>query len=87
MEVCSLEGFHSASIQEYYCQLYFEAVDLEVTGIIDRFDQPGYNLYKNLEELLIKMANNTPCDDCLKEVVSFHKDDFNPAELTTQLKL
>ena len=87
LEVGSSEGFHSASIQEYYRQLYFEAIDLVITGITDRFDQPGYNLYKNLEGLLVKSANNTPCDNCLNEVVSFYKDDFKPTELTTQLKL
>ena len=33
LEVGSSEGFHSASIQEYYRQLYFEVLDLVVTGI------------------------------------------------------
>ena len=87
LEVGSSEGFHSASIQEYYRQLYFEALDLVITGITDHFDQPGYILYKNLEGLLVKSANNASCDDCLNEVVSFYRDDFNPTELTTQLKL
>ena len=87
LEVGSSEGFHSASIQEYYHQLYFEALDLVITGITDRFDQPGYILYKNLEGLLVKSANNASCDDYLNEVVSFYRDDFNPTELTTQLKL
>ena len=68
LEVGSSEGFHSASKQEYYCLLYFEALDLVVTGIIDHFDQPGYNLYKSLEGLLAKSANNAPCDDCINEV-------------------
>ena len=87
LEVGSAEGFHSVSVQEHYRRLYFEALDLVITGITDRFDQPGYVVYKNLEGLLVKAANNTPCDDCLNEVVSFYRDDFNPTELTTQLKL
>ena len=74
LEVGSSEGFHSASIQEYYRQLYFEALDLVVTGITDRFDQPGYNLYKKLEGLLIKSANNAAFDDCLNEVVSLQSN-------------
>ena len=87
LEVGSAEGFYSDSVQEHYRQFYFEALDLVITGITDHFDQPGYVLYKNLERLLIKAANNAPCDDCLNEVVSFYRDDFNPTELTTQLKL
>ena len=70
-----------------YHQLYFATLDLVITGIIDCFDQPGYVIYKNLEGLLIKAANNLPCDDCMNKVVSFYRDDFNPTELTTQLKL
>ena len=33
---------------------YFGAVELAVTSIKDRFDQPGYAVYRNLEELLLK---------------------------------
>ena len=87
LEVGSAERFHSTSVEEHYRQLYFEALDLVITGITDRFDQPGYVIYKNLEGLLVKAANNAPYDDCLNEVVSFYKDDFNSTELTTQLKL
>ena len=69
MEVGSAEGFYSDSVQEHYRQFYFEALDLVITGITDHFDQSGYVLYKNLEGLLVKAANNAPCDDCLNEVV------------------
>ena len=63
MEVGSAEGYHSASVQEYYRQLYFEALDLVITGITDHFDQPGHVIYKNLEGLLVKAANNLPSYD------------------------
>ena len=56
-------------------QYYFEVLDLAFCGIKDRFDQPGYATYKNLEELLLKGANK------------LYQDDFNGMELTTQLKL
>jgi len=74
-------------MQEYYCQLYFEALDLVITGITNHFDQLGYSLYKNLEGLLVKSSHNAQCNDCLNEMVSFYKDNLNPTELITQLKL
>ena len=46
LEVGCAEGHHSVSVQEYYRQLYFEAPDLVIAGITDRFDQPGYVIYK-----------------------------------------
>ena len=85
MEVGSAEGYHSDSVQEYYRQLYFEALDLVTTGITNRFDQPGYVIYKNLEGLLVKAANNLPYDECLREAGSFYKDDFKLTELSVQL--
>ena len=67
LEVGNEEGYHSLTTEEHYC-IYFEALDLAVTSIQDRFDQPGYATYKNLESLLLKVANQTAE---LQEVVSF----------------
>ena len=39
-----------------YRREYFGAIDLIVNFIRDRFNQPGYNAYKNLESLLLKAA-------------------------------
>ena len=40
--------------EEHYRRIYYEALDLLVQGIEDRFNQPGYKVYCCLEELLIK---------------------------------
>ena len=40
----------------YYRQLYYEAVDNSIQCLNNRFDQPGYHIYSNLEQLLIKAA-------------------------------
>ena len=45
-------GFFSETVEEHYRLQYFEAVDLAVASIKDRFDQP---VYHNLEELLLKV--------------------------------
>ena len=37
-------------------QLYFEAIDLAVNCIQDRFQQPDYKVYSNLEQLILKAA-------------------------------
>ena len=48
--------FHS-NPKDYYRQIYYEALDLIVQSIKDRFEQPGYKVYKCLEDLVIKAAN------------------------------
>ena len=47
--------FHDDT-KAYFRQLYFEAVDLAVNCIQDRFQQPGYKVYSNLEQLILKAA-------------------------------
>ena len=86
MQVGSAKWYHSASVLEYYCQLYFEALDLVITEITNHFDQPGYVIYKNLEELLVKTTNNLPYNECLSKEGSFYKDNFKLIELSIQLK-
>ena len=87
LEVGTGSGYFSTSVQEHYCQIYYEVIDFVIAGITDRFDQPGYTLYKNVEDLLVKAVNNAPHDQCFKEVTSFYKDDLDPTELSTQLKM
>jgi len=60
---------------------------LIVSFIRDRFSQPGYKAYINLEDLLRKAAR---CEDFTAEysfVTSFYKDDFNSFLLKIHLEL
>ena len=36
--------FHP-TVKEFYCCIYYEALDLIVESIRDRFDRPGYRVY------------------------------------------
>ena len=49
----AMPEFHS-SVEEYYRQAYLEVLDVICSTIEDRFRQPGYQLYSNLEQLLLK---------------------------------
>ena len=81
------DAYHSPTIQEHYRRQYFEAIDVVVARIQVRFDQPGYAIYRNLESLLLKAANQENYSTELQEVVSFYGNDFNESELSTQLQL
>ena len=45
-----------STIEDYYRQMYFEALDLITTCICNTFYQPGYKMYCNIQELLLKIA-------------------------------
>ena len=85
-EVGEGECSHSSTVEDYFRGLYCEALDLAITCIQDRFSQPGYKLYHNLEELLVRAANNEDHSEQLREVISYGSD-FEEGELCTQLQI
>lgn len=50
------EGYHAQTTEDSYCSIYFRALDYVIFSIKGCFDQPGFKVYKNLEELT-KAAN------------------------------
>ena len=46
-----------SSSEEYFKVHYYEALDLVVNFIQQRFNQPGYEIYCSLQDLLIKAAH------------------------------
>ena len=50
-----------------------------------RFEQPGYAMYRNLEQLLVKACQKEDITSELQQVCSFYKDDFQLELLQAQL--
>ena len=69
----------------YYRQLYYEAIDNIIDGLKNRFEQPGYKVYCNLEQLLTKACQRKCFEEEFQFVCSFYKDDFQPELLRAQL--
>ena len=86
MEAGEGEGYHSAIKEKHYRLKYFEALDLAITRIQERFNQPGYDMYKNLESLLLKAVKQEDYSNEIQEVLSFYGDDFQEMDLNTQLQ-
>ena len=76
--------FHD-SAKDHYRQIYYEARDLIINCITDRFEQVDYRMYANCEQLLLKAANNEDYSDEIENVTSFYGSDFQPASLQAQL--
>ncbi len=71
------DSSHSSTVEDHYRKLYFEALDLAINCIQDRFNQPGYKLYQTLEELIVKAANKEDYSEQLHKVVAFYGSDFD----------
>ena len=75
-EVGSSESFSGpCTPKDHYRRYYFEAIDLVTNAIKNRFEQPGYQVYKNLQELLLKAAHGHDCNKEFKAVVDICGDD------------
>ena len=78
---------HHSEPKDMYRKHYFEALDLTINCIKDRFDQEDYRHYANLQELLLKAARNEQFDSELSDVIAFYDGDFDESLLRTQLKV
>ena len=83
LEIGEGEGYYSPTAEDHYRRIYYEALDLAVSSILERFDQQGYMTYQNLEELLLNAVNGKDYSTNLQAVSEFYGDDFNKDELTT----
>ena len=62
--------------QAHYRQSYFEALDQVVNSIEDRFDQPDFHSYRQLEDLLMRTIRRESTQECFDFVVKFYHNDF-----------
>lgn len=69
------------SPKAYFKVSYFEALDLAIMAIKERFDQPGFKVYCNLQELVTKAAKGEKYDKEYDFVVSFYEGDLNSTRL------
>ena len=79
--------YFPTTVEEHYKRLYFEAMDLITTSITERFNQPGYRISRNAEDLLLKEANGENFEAQFEFVTKFYKSDLHPQRLHQQLQI
>ena len=78
---------HPVEVKEIYRRAYFEAIDLILAAVKDRFHQKGFNMLQKLETVVTSLQQPQQ-SEALKEIVNFYGDDFShPDRLQTQLTL
>jgi len=73
-------------VKDNFRQTYFEILDLVISCIQPRFDQPGFRTYPMTESLLLKAVQGESYSEDLASVASFYADDFSPSTLQVQLQ-
>ena len=73
--------------KEFFRNSYFEVYDQTVNGIKERFNEPDYRIYINLQELILKTFNEEDFSKELDAVTDFYDSDFERFNLESQLQL
>ncbi|XP_038055179.1 uncharacterized protein LOC119727383 [Patiria miniata] len=71
----------------YFRQIYYQALDLAVTSITDRFEQPDFKIYSHCEQLLLLAMSGADYQTELTTVVQFFNEDFTEEMLKAHLQL
>ena len=80
------DSYQHETVETYYRAQYFDAIDKVVTTIKDRFDQPDYKIYVNLEQVLLNGAADKNIDESLAVLEEHYKSDFDFTQLKIQLE-
>ena len=75
----------SDTVEDWYRAAYFEVLDFIIKAIKDHFDQPGYAIYCNHEELLVKGAAGEEFADEKKQVCQLYNE-IDGYQLNVQLE-
>ena len=67
----------SSDIQSLYRQIYYEALDFIINAIQKRFEQPNYQIYVNLGDILLKTANTENFSEERKVITELYDTDFD----------
>ncbi len=67
-------------------QKYFEAMDLIINAIKDRFNQPGFQMYRNLQDLLLLALSGKNWESYFALVTSLYKDDIDADQLRLHIQ-
>ena len=76
-ETGSAEPEYASSPYAYYKTVYYEALDLIINCTKSRFDQPGYRVYQQLQDLLMKAASREDYQSEYEFVSKFYGADFS----------
>ena len=70
--------YHLTTPEQYFRQQYFENLNLIISSIKDRFNQPAFTAFLKMEQLLLNMILDNNYEDELAYVFNVYKDDVDP---------
>ena len=73
--------------EQVYRRIYFEALDLIVSSIVEHFDQTSYKAYSNMESLLIGVLSSQDVSSQIDYMKENYADDVRTGYIFSQLEI
>ena len=86
-EIGSGEPSFASSAKDEFRRIYFEAIDLLLSAIDQRFNTQNFHAYIQLESLLLKCLNSKDYDDELAYITATYGDDIDVSVLSSQMSI
>ena len=81
------KAHYPATVQDEFPQIYFDTLDHITNAIKERFDQPSFKAYANLEELLVKGAINQTSEVGKNQIKLPYSNEVDVSDLEVQFKV
>ena len=81
------EAHHLVTVEDEFRQHYFDALDHMTNTIKERFDQPSFKAYVNLEELLVKGAINQTLEVGIDQIKLRYSNEVDVSDLEIEFKV
>lgn len=78
------EAYHPQTVEDYYKQQYFETLELIISSIEDRFDQPSFLAFLKMEQFLLNAISGKNFDAELDHIVKVYGDDIDSLQIRTE---
>lgn len=78
------EPHHPETAEEYYRQQYFETLDLIISSVKDRFDQPVFVAFLKMEQFLLNAIKGKNFDNELDDIIKVYGNDIDPFQIRTE---
>lgn len=80
------EAYYPETAHAHFKAIYMEAIDVIVSSVKDRFNQPAFKVFSQVEQLLLKATKECIAEE-IKMVNSSFKDDFDHSTLPCELEV
>ena len=79
------EAHHPTTPRDHYRKQFYQAIDVLISSVSDRFDQPSFLVFENLESLLIKILKGEETSAEMKIAREKYATDVNIIDLNVEL--